>query len=356
MPQRLAKNHCHTLSVFENVDFFGRLFGQDRAEREAGITDLLTATGLEKFRNRPAGKLSGGMKQKLGLCCALIHDPDLLILDEPTSGVDPVARDEFWRILADLSRKSGLTILVSTHFRNEAEWCDRISLMHAGEVLVSGTPANITRDRGCDTLEDAFISWLEEAAGDGDPPARAGTSVNAQPVVPPAGHTIQRLFDSRRMFSDAMRETMELRRDPIRATLAVLGLIILMAVIALGINMDVEDLTFAVLGHDDSTISRDYVPQIAGSRYFIEQEPLTSYADIDRRMDEGGLNLAPEIPPVLGRDLLRGRSVGIGGSDPMRAKTASGYVQGVHGHWMSQKLREQLGPAAVGGTYGLELR
>lgn len=87
MPQGLGKNLYHTLSVYENVDFFARLFGHDKAEREVRINELLTSTGLAPFRDRPAGKLSGGMKQKLGLCCALIHDPELLILDEPTTGL-----------------------------------------------------------------------------------------------------------------------------------------------------------------------------------------------------------------------------------------------------------------------------
>ncbi len=90
MPQGLGKNLYHTLSVYENVDFFARLFGHDKAERELRINELLQSTGLAPFRDRPAGKLSGGMKQKLGLCCALIHDPQLLILDEPTTGVDPL--------------------------------------------------------------------------------------------------------------------------------------------------------------------------------------------------------------------------------------------------------------------------
>ncbi len=96
MPQGLGKNLYPTLSVFENIDFFGRLFGQTKEERERRIKELVESTGLARFVDRPAGKLSGGMKQKLGLCCALIHDPDLLILDEPTTGVDPLSRRQFW--------------------------------------------------------------------------------------------------------------------------------------------------------------------------------------------------------------------------------------------------------------------
>src|SRR5690606_21889378 len=97
MPQGLGKNLYPTLSVEENLQFFARLFGHSRNERRRRIDDLTRATGLHKFLQRPAGKLSGGMKQKLGLCCALIHDPQFLILDEPTTGVDPLARSQFWQ-------------------------------------------------------------------------------------------------------------------------------------------------------------------------------------------------------------------------------------------------------------------
>jgi ABC-type dipeptide/oligopeptide/nickel transport system ATPase component len=105
MPQGLGKNLYPTLSVFENIDFFGRLFGQGRAERARRIAELLAATGMAAFADRPAHKLSGGMKQKLGLCCALIHDPDLLILDEPTTGVDPLSRRQFWELIARIRAK-----------------------------------------------------------------------------------------------------------------------------------------------------------------------------------------------------------------------------------------------------------
>ena len=113
MPQGLGKNLYPTLSVFENIDFFGRLFGQTTAERQARINHLVTNTGLAQFCDRPAGKLSGGMKQKLGLCCALIHDPDLLILDEPTTGVDPLSRAQFWDLIEQIrASRPGMSVLV----------------------------------------------------------------------------------------------------------------------------------------------------------------------------------------------------------------------------------------------------
>jgi ribosome-dependent ATPase len=164
----------------------------------------------------------------------------------------------------------------------------------------------------------------------------------------------------RRLLAYTQRESLELRRDPIRGTLAILGTLILMFVIGYGINMDVENLSFAVLDRDDTTISRDYTLQIAGSRYFTEQPPLTDYADLDRRMTNGEISLAIEIPSGFARDIARGKTVQIGawidGAMPTRAETVRGYVQGMHASWLTQRARERYGDAAVAGAFNLELR
>ena len=163
MPQGLGRNLYQTLSVEENVDFFGRLFGQDRAERSARIDELLAATGLAPFRERSAAKLSGGMKQKLGLCCALIHDPDLLILDEPTTGVDPLSRRQFWALIAGLrARRPGMSVLVATAYMEEAERFDWLVAMDAGRIVGTGTAAALKTHTGGATLEEAFIRLLPE--------------------------------------------------------------------------------------------------------------------------------------------------------------------------------------------------
>jgi len=163
MPQGLGKNLYPSLSIEDNLQFFARLFGHDAAERRRRIDELTRATGLYPFLSRPAGKLSGGMKQKLGLCCALIHDPDLLILDEPTTGVDPLARSQFWTLIGDIRReRPGMSVVVATAYMEEAERFDWLVAMDAGRVLATGTPQELHARTGTQTLEQAFIALLPE--------------------------------------------------------------------------------------------------------------------------------------------------------------------------------------------------
>ncbi|MEP1541670.1 MAG: ATP-binding cassette domain-containing protein, partial [Marinobacter sp.] len=163
MPQGLGRNLYPTLTVFENLDFFGRLFGHDGGERARRIEALTWATGLKPFLDRAAGKLSGGMKQKLGLCCALIHDPDLLILDEPTTGVDPLSRRQFWELIAGIRRsRPGMSVLVATAYMEEAARFDWLAAMDDGRVLASDTPEGLLHSTGAESLEAAFIRLLPE--------------------------------------------------------------------------------------------------------------------------------------------------------------------------------------------------
>lgn len=350
------------LTVHQNLELHAKLFGMAEDDTKRRIKELAQRFDLAGVFDDLPDSMPLGIRQRLSLAVALIHSPDILILDEPTSGVDPVARDAFWQILADLSRNDNVTIFVSTHFMNEAELCDRISLMHAGKVLISDTPKAITASRNAATLEDAFIAYLEEAIGETAPEKDVQEAVKVQPakVEKSKTPTVSWLPNPRRMLAFSRREALELKRDPIRATLAILGTVILMFVIGYGINLDVEDLTFAVLDRDDTTISRDYTQQLAGSRYFTEKAPITDYDDLDRRMRKGEISLAIEIPPNFGSNVARGRPVEIGawidGAMPTRAETVRGYVQGMHANWLTQKARELYGSAATVGNFNLEIR
>ena len=347
------------LTVRQNLDLHARLF--DMAPDQIGprIAELAQRFDLDDVLDSLPMRLPLGIRQRLSLAVALIHRPEVLILDEPTSGVDPVARDIFWQALVDLSRKDGVTIFISTHYMSEATRCDRISLMHEGRVLISDTPEAIRKGAGAATLDDAFVHHLE-AAQRPDGRSAASQGADLARAVSAAPRRRRGRFSLARLLSFSWREALELRRDPIRLTLASVGSLILMIVLGYGISTDIENLKFAVLDLDQTIASQSYVNDLAGSRYFAEQPPLIDHADIDRRMRAGEISLALEIPPGFAADVERGRPVQIGawfdGAMPMRANTVRGYIQGVHFHWLSEQLRQTYGEDAVAGSYSLETR
>ncbi|MFZ5520246.1 MAG: ribosome-associated ATPase/putative transporter RbbA [Pseudomonadota bacterium] len=341
------------LTVRQNLVLHARLFDLPEAAIPPRVDELLQRFGLAGFADCLPDAMPLGHRQRLQLAVALVHGPELLILDEPTSGVDPVARDAFWVLLIELSRRDGVTLFISTHFMNEALRCDRISLMHAGRVLDSGTPAELQARHGAATLEDAFIDVLLKAQGQsgGAKPAEAGLgpSLAARETAasPAPGAAAGRVpppprFSLGRLWSYAWRESLELRRDPIRSTMALVGTVLLMVIMGYGLSMDVKDLRFAVLDHDQTAASRDYALNIAGSPYFIEQPPLLGDADMDRRLRSGELALAIEIPTGYHEDILRGRPVQIGawvdGAMPQRAETVAGYLQALHAGYVAERL------------------
>ena len=346
------------ITVRQNLELHAKLFSVSPEDIPARVDEMVERFGLVDVIDSLPASLPLGIRQRLSLAVAMVHKPELLILDEPTSGVDPVARDAFWRLLIELSRRDRVTVFISTHFMNEAERCDRMSMMHAGKVLDSDVPARLVEKRGAKTLEEAFIGYLVEAEGGTAAPASQPGAADheEQPSAAPAEHGGHRSggFSLQRMFSYLWRETLELQRDPVRATLALGGSLLLMFVIGFGITMDVEDLSYAVLDRDQTTLSQNYTLNLAGSRYFTEHAPIVDYDDLDRRMRNGELSLAIEIPPGFSRDVLRGQNVQIGawidGAMPQRAETVQGYVQGMHQHWLQIQASERGGASMAGNT------
>lgn len=326
------------LTVRGNLELHGRLCGIGGKGLGERVEEALSRFELGDVAETLPDALPLGIRQRLQLAAACLHRPDVLILDEPTSGVDPAARDRFWSLLLEMSRRDGVTIFISTHFMNEAERCDRVSLMHAGRVLAVGAPRELQATRGAASLEDAFVAYLEDAAAAG---AEEPALDDARSAVEP-GSAMQnddsmavqkpRLASMKRIWTFARREALELSRDRIRLAFALIGPLLLMAAFGYGISFDIEGLRYAVLDRDQSLESRAFLNQFSNSRYFVEQARLNDDVEIDRRLRAGELKFAVDIPPGFGRDLLQGHRPEVGfwldGGNTFPAETARAYILG----------------------------
>ncbi|HET6377277.1 MAG TPA: ribosome-associated ATPase/putative transporter RbbA [Methylocella sp.] len=352
------------LTIRQNLELHARLFHLPASKARARINARAGRFGLANYLDQEASGLPLGIRQRLSLAVAVVHEPEMLILDEPTSGVDPVARDSFWELLIDLSRNQGVTIFISTHFMNEAERCDRVALMDAGRVLAIGTPAALTRERNCEKLEDAFISYLEEAIC--IRPAGGREALNWRESVAFAGEPALLpespgpWFSFRRMFAYAIRESLELMRDRIRLGFALLGTAFLMVVMGAGISTDVNSLSFAVLDRDRTPESRAYLEELRGSRYFSEKAPLKDYDDLERRLRAADIRAAIEIPPSFGRDIKKGIPASAGawvdGAMPFRAETIRGYLQALHQKYLRDLAAREAQPLGTAEPVRIETR
>ena len=343
------------LTVRQNLTLHARLFALPANEIAPRVAKMLAEYDLADVADQRSQHLPLGIRQRLQLAAAVLHRPEILILDEPTSGVDPVARSAFWRSLIRLSRRDGVTIFLSTHFMNEAERCDRISLMHAGKVLAIGSPAELSAERGKATLAETFIEILSEAGmGEG---AEAGVG-EAAVAGEHASHS--RLFDPGRLWAYTRRETLEILRDRARLVFALLGPVMLMLAFGYGISFDVEHLPFAVYDQDQSAESRQLVESLQGSRYFEERPPIASTDALQRRLQDGELMVAIEIPPDFGRDLMRRQtpevSVWLDGAMPFRAETARGYVSGLVSAYLADASARRTGHTASPYPVNIESR
>ena len=333
------------LSVRANLELHGRLFRVSEGELDARVATALDRFDLDSVSNDLPSALPLGMRQRLQLAAACLHQPEVLILDEPTSGVDPAARGRFWRLLVEMSRRDGVTIFISTHFMNEAERCDRVSLMHSGRVLAVGSPADLCKSRNAPSLEEAFIAYIQETASlQGSSTAGSGfhttgtgqgTAANVESVAPATPSWTPASIPARlsRTWAFARREATELLRDPVRLAFALLGPLLLLTAFGFGISFDIERLPFAVLDRDQSYESRIFLEQLSDSKYFVERGPLHDEFEIDRRLRSGELRFVVSIPPSFGRDLLQHRqpqvSFWLQGGDTFPAETARAYIEGV---------------------------
>jgi ribosome-dependent ATPase len=330
------------LTIRQNLVLHARLYHLPPEKAKTRIQELVARFGLDSHVDALAESLPMGLRQRLSLAVAVLHDPQILILDEPTSGVDPVARDSFWELLSDLSRGQGVTIFVTTHFMNEGMLCDRISLMHGGRVLACDVPQKLIDQRGATSLEQAFIGYMEDAiaADAARAPAKpAAAAPEPTPKAAAAHATGHKLSPMRlrvgRMLAYTRNETMQILRDPVRLAFAFVGSALLMLVFGFGITTDVEHVRYTTLDLDHSPESRTYLEQFAASpRWFSKQPPVLSADDALRRLQSDDVSLVVEIPPRFGRDFRRGAtpdvSAEVDGAMTFRGDTVAQYVQGVH--------------------------
>ena len=419
------------LSVRRNLDLHARLY-QMGAKGAAAVEEALQQFDLADVADTAPASLPLGIRQRLQLAAACLHHPEVLILDEPTSGVDPAARDMFWRHLLKLSREDKITIFVSTHFMNEAARCDRISFMHKGRVLAVGTPAELAARQNAPDLEEAFVQYLIEAEGgegeersfrqeaahseseqrefrqdvdgvrepsshtlsaetpavgcvaqathaEGESDDRhselsddlqgkdTGSSETQNSVREPSSHTLRDnpntdTFKYRfsMIWTFARREAKELLRDKIRLFFAVFGPLIIMASVSWGISFDVRNLKFAVYDRDQTAASRELVEYFDGSRYFLQQPPIQSEAEIDTVLKSSGAILVIDIPSGFGRDLARGLKPEVGfyvdGSMPFNATNIRGYIGSLITAYTKDRIAESGLPVSLKAPAGIEPR
>jgi ribosome-dependent ATPase len=324
------------LSVRENLALHARLYHLPHDKARTRIQELVDRFGLGAHLDALAESLPMGLRQRLSLAVAVLHEPQILILDEPTSGVDPVARDSFWELLIDLSRKQGVTIFVTTHFMNEGMRCDRISLMDAGKVLACDAPEKLIEARGKATLEEAFIAYMEDARSDVERAAekKEEAALTAHAPALPAKQSALRTSVGR-MKAYADNETKQILRDPIRLAFAFVGSALMMLVCGFGITTDVEHIRWASLDLDRTPESRWYLEQFAGSpRYFLKTRPALSAEEALERLQSDDVSVVIEIPPMFGHDLRRGDRpdvlAEIDGAMTFRGDTIEQYVRGVN--------------------------
>lgn len=328
------------LTVRQNLMLHAALYGLDNARVLARCKEMVRHFDLKEHLDSIADTLPMGVRQRLSLAVAIIHEPEILILDEPTSGVDPVARENFWRELQRLAREQGVTIFISTHYMTEATRCDRVAFMHAGRVIATGAPAELQQAQTADSLEEAFIAYMELGGRSVEETAPTIMAAETETPAAPRGW-----FSGRRLRAYAWRESIELLRDPIRLAFALFGTVILMLVFGFGITFDVDNVSFSVLDRDGTPESRAYVETYSGSSYFKREADAPDGGALVRRLRGNTIALAIEIPPNFGADLRRGRapevSVWIDGGMPFRAETIEGYVNGAHASFLSELARQQ---------------
>lgn len=330
------------LTVYQNLELHAKLYNV--SEHRKTIQSIMQQFELSDIAQQTPAALPLGIRQRLQLAAACLHKPEVLILDEPTSGVDPAARDSFWEYLIRLSREEKITIFVSTHFMNEAQRCDRISFMHAGRVLAVGTPEQLRLAQQANTLEESFIRYLEQAE-DNRIPEEKLPEPDTTAILQVSNQNSSIWSWLAVMWAFATREAKELMRDNIRLFFALGGSLIMLLAMGASISFDLNPSTFAVIDRDNSSESRALLEYFQGSHYFIDKGTVYSMDEAQRMLQKGEVKLIIDIPEQFGQKLLQQKlpevAFFIDGAYPSQAENLSGSVQGVINQYIQDFLKHQ---------------
>ena len=359
------------LTVAENLEFFASAYNLHGDHKRQRIDWAMQHFELAPLAALPSGQLPGGYKQRLAMATALLHEPEILFLDEPTSGADPLARREFWQRITDLA-EHGVTVVVTTHFMEEAEYCDRVVILDAGHVLAQGTPADIRSHARPEpgksaTMEDAFIAIVQEARGEGDAEkGRKGEGENwrernnastPSPGLPfspsPRLPLVAKLL---RIWALVRKEYRQIVRDPSSIAVGVVMPVLLIVLFGHGLSLDVKNVPVAVVLEQPSPDALELAARFQLSPYF-DARLFTSMKEAEDEM------LARRVDGIVRIRSDYARNVGwsdaevqilVHGTDANRARIIQGYAQGAVSQWSARRLAE--GRTVAAGPVGLRDR
>jgi ABC-2 type transport system permease protein len=341
------------LSVIENLEFFCGAYGLRGRQRRDRVRWALEQFELEPFANLPSGQLPGGYKQRLAMAVALVHEPAILFLDEPTSGVDPLTRREFWQRITALAEQ-GVTVIVTTHFMEEAEYCDRVAILDAGRILAQGTPAELRSHShpGPDlepTMEDAFISIVEESrTGDGhlgETSQLSGAGASKLDYGPALDWLPAK---SRRVWALVQKESRQMMRDASSIAIGIVLPVILILLFGYGLSLDVTNVPMAVVLEEPSPDAFDLAAAYQLSPTF-DARLITSMPEAQRLMLARKIDAIVRIQSDFERDMKQGNAdvqILVHGTDANRGRIIQAYAQGAVGNWSLRRAAEGRGAPA----------
>ena len=344
------------LSVAENLDFFASAYGLRGVRRRERIAWALKQFELEPLMRQPSGLLPGGYKQRLAMAAALLHEPEILFLDEPTSGADPLARREFWRRITSLAEQ-GVTVIVTTHFMEEAEYCDHVAILDHGRVLAHGTPAEIRRyapvEEGRESrMEDAFIAIVAASRKvEASPPVQLQvTAPRPFTIDGTPGDLTARVW---RIWALVKKEVRQILRDPSSIAVGVVMPVLLILLFGYGLTLDVKNVPVAVVLEDTSPDAIELASTFQLSPYFHAQL-MTSMAQAEDLILASQVDGIIRIRPDFSRQMRSGDAevqILAHGRDANRARIIQGYAQGAVGQWNARRIAEgqnvSSGPVVV---------